>query len=176
VDGRIFSPNVWNNRIAGIGQPPEVPGTQGITINLLTRQLADLGTPEVILTHAGHAAYRTLDGEIVEYTPENARPSGYPVPGGFQSRTKTAVVLASVNGFGSPTLNSALFNRSVAASGWRLRIDLNSPFNAELDLTELEDIEILMDTTAIAIPQLQLQAEEEAEQLQREFNPTQPER
>jgi hypothetical protein len=175
-DGRIFSANVWNNRIAGVGQPPEVPGTVGIAINLLTRQFADLGTPEVILTHAGHSSYRTLSGEIIQYTPENARPSGYPVPGGFQSRTKTAVILASVNGFGSPTLSSALFNRSVAASGWRLRIDLNSPFNDELDLNQVEDIEILMDTTAIAIPQLQLQAEEEAEQLQREFDPTMSER
>lgn len=151
LDNRIFTPNIWNNRIAGVGLPQDVPNTQGISINLLTRQFGDIGTPEVQLTHGGHASYRTVTGEIVEYVTENARLSGYTVPQGFESKTKTATILSSVNGNARGTPSSALFNRSVAASIWTLRIDLNSPFNNKLQLDQLEDIEVNMDTTGIAL-------------------------
>ena len=151
LDNRIFTPNIWNNRIAGVGLPLDVPNTQGIAINLLTRQFGSVGTPEVQLTHSGHASYRTATGEIVQYVPENAKLSGYIVPAGFESKTKTATILSSVNGNGQGTPSSAFFNRSVAASHWVLRIDLNSPFNRQLQLDQIEDIEIQMDTTGVAL-------------------------
>ena len=174
----IFSPNIWNNRIAGVGLPVDVPGTQGLSINILTRQFGDAGTPEVILTHGGHASYRTGDGEMVEYTPGNARLAGYVVPPGFENKTRTAVILSRVNCSvpGDPSCqtpapaNSALFNLSVAASSWTLRIDPSSPFNAELDITQIEDIEILMDTTGIAIPGRAKEAQADALRLQVEFD------
>jgi len=169
LDNRIFSPNIWNNRIAGVGLPPEVPGTLGISLNLLTRQFGNVGTPEVRLTHGGHASYRTVIDEIVEYTPENAKLSGYTVPAGFESQTKTALILSGGNGNNQGTPSSALFNRSVAASNWTLRIDLTSPFNADLDFTQLEDIEIDMDTTGIALPAFREAAQRDAERLQIEF-------
>jgi hypothetical protein len=169
LDQRIFSPNIWNNRIAGVGLPAEVPGTQGLSINLLTRQFAELGTPEVGLTHGGYASYRTATGEVVEYTPENAKLVGYSVPSGFESKTKTALILTDVNGNGRGTPTSALFNRSVAASNWTVHIDLTSPFNAMLDITQLEDIEIQMDTTGIALPALQEAAHLDAARLQAAF-------
>ncbi|MBV7335946.1 hypothetical protein KFU94_48460 [Chloroflexi bacterium TSY] len=151
LNDALFSPNIWNNRIAGVGLPQEVPNANGISLNVLTRQFGDIGTPAIQLTHGGHASYRTSIGEIVEYVPENAKLSGYPVPRGFESKTKTATILASVNGNGRGKPSSALFNRSVAASGWVLRIDLHSPFNKDLTVNQLEDIEISMDTTGIAL-------------------------
>jgi hypothetical protein len=169
LDNRIFTPNIWNNRIAGVGLPAEVPGTQGIGINLLTRQFGDIGTPEVQLTQGGHSSFRTTEGVIVEYVPENAKLSGYPVPPGFESRTKTATILVSVNGNGKGAPSSALFNRSVAASGWVLRIDLRSPFNNKLDIRQLEDIEINMDTTGIALANNVQAAQADAAQLQAAF-------
>ncbi|MBV7336384.1 hypothetical protein KFU94_50770 [Chloroflexi bacterium TSY] len=149
-----------------MGLPQDVPNTQGISINLLTRQFGDMGTPEVRLTHGGHASYRTATGEIVEYVPENAKLSGYTVPSGFESKTKTATILSSVNGNGRGTPSSALFNRSVAASNWTLRIDLNSPFNDKVALDQLEDIEINMDTTGIALANRIQVAQVDAHRLQ----------
>jgi hypothetical protein len=173
ADNQIFSPNIWNNRIAGVGLPADVPGTQGAAINLITRQFGDLGTPELSLTHGGQAAYRTIRGEIVEYTPDNARVVGYPVGPGLNIREKTAVILASVNGNGKGTPTSALFNQSVAASSWTLRLDRTSPQNRYLDLSQLEDIEILMDTTGIALPGQKPSATQDSERLINEFKPTQ---
>ena len=170
LDNKIFTPNVWNNRIAGVGLPPDVQNTQGIALNVITRQFGDIGTPEVRLTHAGHASYRDANGTIVQYVPENAKLSGYPVPGGFESKTGTATILASVNGNARGTPSSALFNRSVAASTWTLRIDLKSPFNSSLDLTQLEDIEIEMDTTGIALANQAEAAEVDAARLQQDFD------
>ena len=169
LDNQLFSPNVWNNRIAGVGLPADVPGTQGIAINVLTRQFGDIGTPEVQLTHDGHAAYRTVNGQLVEYVPENARLAGFATPPGFESRSKTAVIVSSINGNGRGVASSALFNRSVAASNWTLRIDLLSPANNKLDLTQLEDIEINMDTTGIALTNQAQAAQQDAERLQASF-------
>jgi hypothetical protein len=170
LDNKIFTPNIWNNRIAGVGLPADVPGTKGIALNVVTRQFGDIGTPEVLLTHAGHASYRNAKGEIVHYVPENAKLSGYPVPNGFESKSGSATILASVNGNERGTPSSAFFNRSVAASTWTLRIDLRSPFNTSLDLAQLEDIEIDMDTTGIALSTQAAAAEMDAQQLQQHFD------
>ncbi|MCB0108971.1 MAG: hypothetical protein KDE53_23780, partial [Caldilineaceae bacterium] len=172
LNTKLFTPNVWNNRIAGVGLPADVPNTQGIAINLLTRQFGDISTPEVQLTHDGHASYRTVKGQIVEYVPENAKLAGFATPPGFESKSKTATILASVNGNGRGTPSSALFNRSVAASNWTLRIDLRSPFNSKLDISQLEDIEINMDTTGIALANNIQAAQADSEQLQASFGQT----
>jgi hypothetical protein len=169
LDNKLFTPNVWNNRIAGVGLPTDVPGTQGIAINVLTRQFGDIGTPELQLTHDGHASYRTVNGAIVEYVPENAKLAGFATPPGFESKSKTATILSSVNGNGRGTPSSALFNRSVAVSNWTLRIDLRSPFNNKLDLSQLEDIEINMDTIGIALASDLQAAQLDATRLQASF-------
>ncbi|MCB0183212.1 MAG: hypothetical protein KDE31_03055, partial [Caldilineaceae bacterium] len=172
LNTKLFTPNVWNNRIAGVGLPADVPNTQGTAINLLTRQFGDISTPEVQLTHDGHASYRTVKGQIVEYVPENAKLAGFATPPGFESKSKTATILAGVNGNGRGTPSSALFNRSVAASNWTLRIDLRSPFNSKLDISQLEDIEINMDTTGIALANNIQAAQADSEQLQASFGQT----
>jgi len=172
VNNKLFTPNVWNNRIAGVALPADVPGTQGLAINVLTRQFGDIGTPEVQLTHDGHASYRNVNGDIVEYVPENAKLAGFITPPGFESKSKTATILSSVNGNGRGTPSSALFNRSVAVSNWTLRIDLRSPFNSKLDLKQLEDFEINMDTTGVALSNNLQAAQADAAQLQASFVPT----
>ena len=169
LNNKLFTPNVWNNRIAGVGLPADVPNTQGVAINVLTRQFGDIGTPEVQLTHDGHASYRTVNGQLVEYVPENAKLAGFATPPGFESKSKTATILSSVNGNSRGTPSSALFNRSVAASNWTLRIDLRSPFNSKLDIAQLEDIEINMDTTGIALANNVQAAQQDATQLQASF-------
>jgi hypothetical protein len=149
-DNRIFSNNIWNNRIAGVGMP--LPSSQGLSINLVTQQFDDIGTPEIILTHGGHATYRDIRGNLVSYVPDNAKLAGYPLPDGFGNKKRTATIFAGVgdNRQGAPS--SAFFNLSVAASSWSVYIDLTTPNNENLDITQLEDLEILMDTTGIALP------------------------
>lgn len=174
LNNSIFTPNVWNNRIAGVGLPVDVPNTQGIAINVLTQQFGDIGTPEVQLTHDGHASYRTVTGALVAYVPENAKLAGFATPPGFESKSKTATILSSVNGNGRGVASSALFNRSVAVSNWTLRIDLRSPFNSKLDLSQLEDLEINMDTTGIALANSVEAAHIDTERLQASFAQTGP--
>jgi hypothetical protein len=67
-----------------------------------------------------------------------------------------------VNGNDKGRASPELIGLSVAASSWLLEIYLDEPFNKDLKLVELEDIVIKMDTTAISLPGMQLQAEQEA--------------
>jgi hypothetical protein len=151
-DESIFSSNIWNNRIAGVGLPASLPGTQGIAVNMITRQFGDVGTPEIFLKHGGQASYRKSDDSIIEYTPGRTKLVGYTVPPTFQDKGTSAVILCSVNGNEQGTPNSALFNLSVAASSWTLRIDPATYYNRNLDVTQIEDIVIEMDSTGIALP------------------------
>lgn len=166
LDNNIFSQNIWNNRLTGINLPNNVPNTQGLALNILTRQFGDVGTPEVILIHDGAASYRSATGEISEYDPGRTRLFGYPLPAGFQNESTSALILASVNGNQQGTPTSALYNRSVAASNWTLRLDLTSPFNDNLDITQIEDIKIQLDSTGIALPNFAPESvQEESERL-----------
>ena len=169
-DNNLFSPNVWNNRIAGIGLPSGVHNTQGVSLNVLTRQTGNAGTPEIMLAHGGQASYRQRTGDIVEYLPGPTRLTGYSLPPGFSQPSTGAVILSSVNGNNSGSPTSALFNRSVAASNWTMRIDPRSPLNRNLDLAQLEDIEIQMDSTGIALPNRRQAAEENSNALIAEFD------
>jgi hypothetical protein len=58
----------------------------------------------------------------------------------------------------------------VAASNWTLRVDLRSPFNSKLDISQLEDIEINMDTTGIALANNIQAAQVDAANLQAAFS------
>lgn len=173
-DSNLFSQNVWNNRIAGVNKPVGVPGTNGVSINLLTRQLGDIDTPEVILVHEGQTTYRNIENEYVHYTVGRAVLIGYVLPPGFTQIGTTAVILSSVNDNGEGIPNGSLYNLSVAASSWRLKLDLTSPYNDELDISKLEDIEILLSTTAYALPQYEAEALSDSRRMIAEFN--QPER
>lgn len=170
VDNNIFSPSIWNNRIAGVNTP--LQQSNGLAINLYVRQLGNIGQPEVILIHNGHTTYRKNDGSIVYYAPNTAQPIGWGTPDSLKPKSTTGVVLATLNGdftnTGQPT--SAFLNLSVAASNWVLKIDLTSPRNVNLDLSQIEDIEIIMDTTGIARSGMEQQAQVEAAQLQSAYD------
>jgi len=163
-----FSRNIWNNRLAGVGQP--LAANEGVAINLVTRQSDNIGTPEILLTHGGGAAYRAADRSDVIYTPRPARLVGFPVPPGFTNKDTTAAIFSSVNGNGAGTSSSALLNLSVAAAAWKLKIDLNSGPNANLDLSRLEDIEIRLDSTGYALQNQSREAVLDSLKLQADFD------
>ncbi len=145
----LFSRNLWNNRIAGIGL---IPGTtietRGVRLNIVTRQTGDVGRPEVKLSHSGQATYRNLQDQIVCYDPGPAVPVGYPLPSGYDPQRTTVVLLPGINGSGAAP-NSGLRNLSVAASSWVVQIPAYA--KAELEYSQIEDIEILLDTTGKAL-------------------------
>ncbi|MCP4541744.1 MAG: hypothetical protein GY832_31820 [Chloroflexi bacterium] len=172
-DNNIFSSNIWNNRIAGVGLPPDVPGAEGVSINILTRQLGDAGTPLITLRHAGgYATYRTRGDEIVKYEPGNARLVGYQIPVDVEinGNARTAAIVCGVNGNQQGTPNSQLFNLSVATSDWTLTIDLTDAFNQDLDISYIEDIEIIMDTIGYALPGRRMAAQMDALKLRAELD------
>lgn len=170
VDNNIFTQSIWNNRIAGVGLP--LQRSNGLAINLYLRQFGNVGAPEVILTHAGHTTYRKNNGELVYYSPNPAQPLGAKTPDTLKPKSTTGVVLTTLNGdftnTGEPT--NAFINLSVAASNWTIKIDLTSPRNVNLDLSQIEDIEIIMDTTGIARPGLEQQVLVDAAKLQGEYD------
>ncbi|MBN1148022.1 MAG: PKD domain-containing protein, partial [Anaerolineales bacterium] len=161
----LFSPNIWNNRIAGVGAP--LAQNQGVWINLVTRQSGVVDGTELVLVHGGLAggaeAYRNALGQTVYYDPDTAVPVGYKLPAGLDPENTTVVLRPGVNGAGA-IANSGLINLSVAASSWTLRIPADSRGN--LDYGQIEDIQIVMDTTGRALPGLAAQAEQDALLLQ----------
>jgi hypothetical protein len=157
----LFSPNLWGNRIAGIGSP--LPGNQGVSINILTRQTTDVGRPEVKLIHGGQASYRDPEGKVVHYDPGPAVPVGYVIPVGLAPPNLAIVLVPGINGE-DITGYDGLENLSVATSSWTVRIPYASSGN--LDLYQIEDIEIGLDSTGRAIQRRELQAERDALRLQ----------
>jgi hypothetical protein len=159
----FFSPNIWGNRIAGIGAPLEE--SAGVRANLVTSQLSqDVGPMELVLIHGGATTYRRPDRETVRYDVGPAVPVGYPVPDEFNPEGTTAVLRPSINGQGEAIPNAGLMNLSVAASNWVLRIRADS--DGDLDWQQLEDVELTLDTTGRALPGLSQQARRDAARLQ----------
>jgi predicted outer membrane repeat protein len=160
----LFSPNIWNNRIAGIGTP--LAENEGVRLNIVTRQ-SGVSDVEVLLIHGsatgGAEAYRNANNETVYYDPDTAVPVGYVLPAGLDPENTTVVLRPAINGVGS-IANSGLLNLSVAASSWTLRIP--STTRGNLDYSQIEDIQIILDTTGRALPGLQAQAAQDAQNLQ----------
>ncbi|MBN2001920.1 MAG: hypothetical protein JXA21_01080 [Anaerolineae bacterium] len=157
----MFSPNIWGNRIAGVGSP--LPASQGVGVNIRTRQVTDVGVPEVRLTHGGQASYRNPTGAVVHFDPGPAMPVGYTLPDGLNPVNISVVMRPGVNG-ANVTRYDGLKNLSVAASEWTLRIPYNS--KGELNYALMEDIEVLVDSTGRAIQGRQLQAQRDSQRLQ----------
>ncbi|MCJ7549502.1 MAG: Ig-like domain-containing protein [Anaerolineae bacterium] len=157
----LFSPNIWNNRIAGIGAP--LAQNEGVSLNIVTRQTGDVGNPEAVLIHDGQTSYRNASEEIVYYDPDTAVPVGYLLPDELDPENTSIVLRPGINGVGG-LANSGLINRSVAASSWTFRIPANS--KGYLDYSQIEDIEITIDTTGRALPNMMAQATSDAVNLQ----------
>jgi len=164
----LFSPNVWNNRIAGIGTP--LAANEGVMLNIVTRQ-SSVSDVEVLLIHGsatgGAEAYRNVNNETVYYDPGTAVPVGYVLPAGLDPENTTVVLRPAINGVGG-IANSGLLNLSVAASSWTLRIP--STTRGNLDYSQIEDIQIILDTTGRALPGLEAQAVQDAQNLQAGLN------
>ncbi len=157
----VFSPNIWNNRIAGSGTP--LADNVGVKVNIVTSASVEAGNVEVMLIHDGQASYRNASGEEVLYDPATAAPVGYLVPDELSPAHTTVVLRPDINGQGG-LANGGLVNLSVAASHWKLRIPAESW--GDLDYTQIEDIEIYLDTTGRALPGQKAAAERDAARLQ----------
>ena len=157
----LFSPNIWNNRIAGVGSP--LPENQGIGINIVTGQGDNAGGAEVVLIHDGQTSYRNAASDRVYLAPDTAIPVGYVLPAELDPENTTVALRPSVNGVGGIP-NGGLANLSVAASWWTLRIPADS--RGGLDYAQIEDIEIQLDTTGRALPGLAAVATQDADRLQ----------
>jgi len=157
----MFSPNIWGNRISGVGSP--LPASQGVGVNIRTRQVTDVGVPEVRLTHGGQASYRNPTGNVVYFDPGPAMPVGYTLPDGLNPVNISVVMRPGING-ANVTHYDGLKNLSVAASEWILRIPYSS--KGELNYALMEDIEVLIDSTGRALQGRQLQARRDSQRLQ----------
>jgi hypothetical protein len=133
------------------------------------------GDPEVVLIHGGLAggaeAYRNAAGQIVYYDPDMAVPVGYVLPPELDPEYTTVTLRPGINGTGAIP-NGGLLNLSVAASSWILRIPASS--RGSLDYSQIEDIQIRLDSTGRALPGQLLSAQEDAQLLQAglELEPT----
>jgi hypothetical protein len=133
------------------------------------------GDPEVVLIHGGLAggaeAYRNAAGQIVYYDPDTAVPVGYVLPPELDPKYTTVALRPGINGTGAVP-NGGLLNLSVAASSWILRIPASS--RGSLDYSQIEDIQIRLDSTGRALPGQLLSAQEDAQLLQAglELEPT----
>jgi len=96
-----------------------------VWLNIVTHQGGAVDGVEVVLIHGGSAggaeAYRNAAGQTVYYDPGTAVPVGYPLPAALAPKNTTVVLQPAINGVGA-IANSGLFNLSVAASSWTLRI------------------------------------------------------
>ncbi|HEM62234.1 MAG TPA: hypothetical protein ENO24_08080, partial [Chloroflexi bacterium] len=156
----VFSPNIWNNRIAGIGEP--LAGNVGVSVNIVTTEPVDAGGIEVVLVHDGQATYRNAAAQNVVYDPATAVPVGYLIPTELSPAHTTIVLRPDINGVGG-LANSGLVNLSVAASHWKLRIPADSWGN--LDVSQIKDVTISLDTTGRALPDRTAEAEDDATRL-----------
>jgi PKD repeat protein len=120
----------------------------------------------VVLIHGGLAggaeAYRNAAGQIVYYDPDTAVPVGYVLPPELDPEYTTVALRPGLNGAGA-IANGGLLNLSVAASSWILRIPASS--RGTLDYSQIEDIEIMMDSTGRALSGLLAAAQADSELL-----------
>ncbi len=122
----------------------------------------EAGTVEVVLIHDGQATYRNASAQNVIYDPATAVPVGYLIPAELSPAHTTVVLRPDINGQGGLP-NSGLVNLSVAASHWKLRIPLHCWGN--LDVSQIQDIEIVLDTTGRALPNRTAAARDDAARL-----------
>jgi hypothetical protein len=154
VYGGFYSSDDWNIRIVGLNEPEAVCSVpdkcHGVAVDILTRQTWSSPTdPNVRLRHGGVNILQRSGGRLVEYAPGPIRLFAdygeIPAELGLRDMSAVASVGASVNSQGGG-LTPQLFNLSVAASAWQFRIDLEA--NNLLDITQIEDIVITLDTSA----------------------------
>ncbi len=151
---------LWNQRIAPVSSSDAGCGSgcQGLGINILTGQTNYPGSSvQVRLTHSGVSNYRRqigpsrADVEIVQYNPGPTAVIGQSIPQGFpQDGTTTAVLNASLNGTGGFPIDF-LSGLSGAATDWRLEINLSAGAERDLQIEQISDIVIQMDTLAYPV-------------------------
>lgn len=138
----------WNMRIADNAMCGGV--ACGVRVNMRTQQaFSGLSPISIFLTHQGQATYRTASGNVTMYNPGLTALYGQQIPDGWPSGSAVnAAIVADVNGSGG-FLNNDLTNLSAATTDWRLRLNLDPEANEPIDVTQIEDFIITMDTKAL---------------------------
>ncbi|MEZ4514739.1 MAG: Ig-like domain-containing protein [Chloroflexota bacterium] len=171
-DPKFSTGGVFNHRISRTssgndGDPgcKTAIGCRGVWLNMVTAQdPADFGDslPRILLSHGGQATYRDGNLHEVSYDPGPALMIGHSLPPGFDPKGRVAALMTThINlGLGAEPNGNLIvdnfYNLSVAATQWRITIDLkNTVENSVLDLNQLKDIEIRMDTTFVTASQFQ---------------------
>jgi hypothetical protein len=140
----------WLHKVAGIGQPK--PDSNGIGINLVTSQAGDLSYRRAAVTQSGLVHLKARSGCIFEYRLIHpAALLGLEWPDNQPPEEATATFRASVNDEDG-TRTSAFLGRPVSATNWQIVIYAGAPETGlpDLDLQQLEDIELLLDTTFVS--------------------------
>jgi hypothetical protein len=144
VIGQLYS-RFWLHKVAGVGEPK--PTSNGFGVNIVTSQSGDLQFRGVEVTQSGVVHLKALSGCIFEYRLIHpAALLGIDWPDSQDPEDAMAVFLASINGQNG-TRTTKFLGRAVSATDWQVKILSRVPGQDDLDLGQLEDIELLIDTT-----------------------------
>ncbi len=135
----------WLHKVAGIGQP--LLASNGFGVNIVTAQADDLQFRQVQVTQAGTVHLKARSGCIFEYhLIHPAALLGLEWPGGEPTDIQTLTFRAGVNDQ-NIAYASAFLGRPVSATDWQIKVYSRVPGLVEMDLAQLEDIELIFDTT-----------------------------
>jgi hypothetical protein len=144
VIGQLYS-DFWLHKVAGVGE--EKPLRNGFGVNIVTSQSGNLQFRGVEVTQSGVVHLKALSGCIFEYRLVHpAALLGMDWPDSQDPEEATAAFLASINGQNG-TRTTRFLGRAVSATNWQVKIFSRMPGQDDLDLGQLEDIELLIDTT-----------------------------
>ncbi|MFK7804986.1 MAG: Ig-like domain-containing protein [Anaerolineae bacterium] len=158
LDHPKFLNGVFNNRISRTERDPgcTLDECRGVWLNIVTDQdNAELqgDFPLIKLSHGGLATYKDGNLDEVSYAPGPAVMVGRSLPPGFEGGTEADEVSTHVNlplGAEPQKASNNFYNLSVATSQWSILLDLTTPVvNTQLDVTQIKDIELRMDTTYV---------------------------
>lgn len=137
----------WLHKVSGIGLPKDA--STGFGMNLVTSQTADLGYRRVAVTQSGVVHLKARSGCIFEYRLVHpAALLGLEWPAGQPTDVAAATFRAAVNGEDG-TRTAAFLGRPVSSTDWSIVLYAGSPQIGlpDMDLQQLEDIELLFDST-----------------------------
>jgi len=146
---RLVYQDWWLHKVSSIGLP--LPSSSGFGVNLIVdgADAAALGYRWINVSQGGILHLKGRDGCVYEYRLLHpAALLGLPWVEGEAADTAHATVRGQINGVVQPR-TSAFGGRPVSATDWRLEVLAGSPEGRlpVLDLADLEDIELLFDST-----------------------------
>lgn len=137
----------WLHQVAGVGLP--VANTNGLTVNLVSEERANLGYRVVNVNEAGLLHLRAQNGCIFEYRLISpAALLGQYWPSNQNPEAATSVFNASINNAGGQS-TPAFLARPLSATDWQVTVYSGAPTAGypDMDLQQLDDIQLNFSTT-----------------------------